>query len=77
MARTTLPKAAIPGTSVTEVPGRSTAVNLVISVRPGQWTKDLLVFAGLLFGNASLGRGLFDSPSLIRALAAFAIFCAL
>ena len=24
-----------------------------VSLRPGQWTKNLLVFAGLLFGNAS------------------------
>ena len=59
------------------VPGRSIVLNLLISVRPGQWTKNLLVFAGLLFGNASIGRGLFDVPALVRATAAFVIFCAL
>jgi 4-hydroxybenzoate polyprenyltransferase len=59
------------------VPGRPLALNLVLSLRPGQWTKNLLVFAGLLFGNASVGRGLFDGPTLVRATAAFVIFCAL
>src|SRR5215216_7005423 len=68
---------ALPGTSVNRVPGRPVALNLFLSLRPGQWTKNLLVFAGLLFGNASLGRGLFDGPSIGHATAAFAIFCAL
>src|SRR6185503_14307782 len=67
----------LPGTSATDVPGRPVALNLILSLRPGQWTKNLLVFAGLLFGNASLGRGLFDGPTLVRATAAFVIFCAL
>jgi 4-hydroxybenzoate polyprenyltransferase len=47
-------------------------VNLLISLRPGQWTKNLIVFAGLLFGLR-----LFDPAAVVRALAAFAIFCAL
>jgi 4-hydroxybenzoate polyprenyltransferase len=68
---------ALPGTSVTRVPGRPVLLNLFLSLRPGQWTKNLLVFAGLLFGNASLGRGLFDGRSLGHATAAFVIFCAL
>src|SRR6266496_3018091 len=68
---------ALPGTSVTRVPGRPVLLNLFLSLRPGQWTKNLLVFAGLLFGNASLGRGLFDGRSLAHATAAFVIFCAL
>ena len=66
-----------PGTAVQPVPGRPIALNLLLSLRPGQWTKNLLVFAGLLFGNASLGRGLFDPPTLTRATAAFVIFCGL
>jgi 4-hydroxybenzoate polyprenyltransferase len=41
-------------------------------LRPGQWTKNLLVFAGLLFG-----RRLFDPSAVGRAVAAFAIFCLL
>lgn len=52
--------------------GRSTAALLLISVRPEQWTKNLFVFAGLLFG-----RRLFDGEAVALAFAAFAIFCAL
>ncbi len=51
---------------------RPFVLNLLISLRPGQWTKNLLVFAGLLFGQR-----LFDPRSVGAALAAFAIFCAL
>jgi 4-hydroxybenzoate polyprenyltransferase len=78
MARSTLSSSTVaPGAAVQPVPGRPIALNLLLSLRPGQWTKNLLVFAGLLFGNASLGRGLFDPPTLIRATAAFVIFCGL
>jgi 4-hydroxybenzoate polyprenyltransferase len=41
-------------------------------LRPSQWTKNLLVFAGLLFGMR-----LFVPSAVVRALAAFVIFCAL
>jgi len=41
-------------------------------MRPHQWTKNLLVFAGLVFGEK-----LRDTPSQVAALVAFAIFCAL
>ena len=41
-------------------------------MRPRQWTKNLFVFAGLIFGNL-LG----DSDSRLIALAAFAAFCLL
>jgi 4-hydroxybenzoate polyprenyltransferase len=54
------------------VPGRSLALHLVLSLRPAQWTKNLLVFAGLLFG-----RRLFDPASVVEAVSAFAVFCAL
>ena len=78
MARSTSSSSAVaPGTAVQPVPGRPIALNLLLSLRPSQWTKNLLVFAGLLFGNASLGRGLFDGPTLGRAAAAFVIFCGL
>jgi 4-hydroxybenzoate polyprenyltransferase len=50
----------------------SAAVLLVRSIRPEQWTKNLFVFAGLLFG----GR-LFDLHSVAVTLAAFLVFCAL
>lgn len=54
------------------VSSRAAARNLLITIRPGQWTKNLLVFAGLLFG-----RRLLEPTALGRAIAAFAIFCAL
>jgi 4-hydroxybenzoate polyprenyltransferase len=55
-----------------EASERSLALNLLISLRPGQWAKNLLVFAGLLFGLR-----LFDIAAVVRALAAFGIFCLL
>jgi 4-hydroxybenzoate polyprenyltransferase len=54
------------------VPHRGIAINLAVSLRPHQWTKNLLVFAGLLFS-----RRLFDLGAFLATLEAFAIFCAL
>ena len=51
---------------------RSTIHLLFVSLRPEQWTKNLLVFAGVVFG----GR-LMDLESVEVAVGAFAIFCAL
>ena len=51
---------------------RSLASNLLLSLRPSQWTKNLLVFAGLIFGQR-----LMDPQAVGVALAAFAIFCGL
>src|SRR5262245_35866767 len=51
---------------------RPLALNLLISLRPGHWTKNLLVFAGLVFGQR-----LFQPAAVGAAAAAFAIFCAL
>jgi 4-hydroxybenzoate polyprenyltransferase len=45
---------------------------LLISLRPEQWTKNLLVFAGVLFGARLL-----DLEAMARATAAFLTFCAL
>ena len=42
----------------------------VVSLRPRQWTKNLVVFIGLIFAHK-----LFDAPSLGRAAFAFLIFC--
>ena len=41
-------------------------------MRPGQWTKNLLVLAALVFGQR-----LFDGPSVLRAAVAFGVFCGL
>src|SRR5688572_10149691 len=51
---------------------RSLALNLLISLRPNQWAKNLLVFAGVLFGLR-----LFDVTAVARAAASFGIFCLL
>jgi 4-hydroxybenzoate polyprenyltransferase len=72
MARSTSSPVATSGTVNPVVPGRSLALNLLLSLRPAQWTKNLLVLAGLLFG-----RRLFDLPSVLDAVSAFAVFCAL
>jgi 4-hydroxybenzoate polyprenyltransferase len=72
MARSTSSPVAVPDTPVSGVSGRPFALNLLNAVRPGQWTKNLLVFAGLLFGLQ-----LFVPSSVLRALAAFVIFCGL
>ena len=47
-------------------------LSLLISLRPGQWTKNLFVFAALVFAER-----LTDVTAVIRAVVAFAIFCAL
>jgi 4-hydroxybenzoate polyprenyltransferase len=51
---------------------RSLLSFLVVSLRPEQWTKNLLIFAGLVFG----GR-LLELDAALTAVATFAIFCAL
>jgi 4-hydroxybenzoate polyprenyltransferase len=45
---------------------------LIRSMRPEQWTKNVIVFAALIFG-----RRLFDPAAVGLSLAAFLIFCAL
>ena len=50
----------------------STLRLLLRSLRPEQWTKNLFVFAGVLFGGHLL-----DISAMARAVAAFAVFCAL
>ena len=72
MARSTLPNLAVPEPSLTEVSGRPTVYSLLIALRPHQWTKNLLVFAGVVFA-----RRLFDPSAAFAALQAFAIFCGL
>ncbi len=51
---------------------RSTVANLLISLRPDQWTKNLIVFAALIFAVKLL-----DPAALALASAAFLIFCVL
>ncbi len=51
---------------------RSAVANLIISLRPDQWTKNLIVFAALIFAVK-----LVDPAALALASAAFLIFCVL
>jgi len=48
------------------------ALSLVLSLRPSQWTKNLIIFGAL-----GLAQQLTDPTSVLQALAAFVIFCAL
>jgi 4-hydroxybenzoate polyprenyltransferase len=51
---------------------RPLLLNLLVSLRPGQWTKNLFVFAALVFAQRLTILG-----DVVRASAAFVIFCAL
>jgi len=51
---------------------RSAVANLIISLRPDQWTKNVIVFAALIFAVKLL-----DPAALALASAAFLIFCVL
>lgn len=51
---------------------RFRAVPLLLALRPSQWTKNLIVFAGLIFGER-----LFVPGAAAQAAGAFLAFCAL
>lgn len=51
---------------------RPVLINLLISLRPGQWTKNFFVFAALVFAER-----LNDHRSVLKAVIAFCVFCAL
>src|SRR5437763_14253891 len=64
---------AAPAREVVELPRRRTALHAaVVALRPRQWSKNLLVFAGIVFA-AKLG----DAVRWGEALAAFGAYCAL
>ncbi len=48
------------------------AASLFLALRPAQWTKNLVVFAALIFGER-----LFDGTAAFRAALAFLAFCGL
>ena len=51
---------------------RSQAIALLVAMRPPEWIKNLLVFAGLLFSQ-KLKQG----PQVVDAMIAFVAFCAI
>ena len=64
---------ATPAREVVELPRRrSTGRAVLAALRPRQWSKNLLVFAGIIF-SAKLG----DVTRWSEAIAAFAAYCAL
>jgi 4-hydroxybenzoate polyprenyltransferase len=84
MAQSTLPITKPAGaetpsrlTPLTDAASRSTALSLVVSLRPAQWTKNLIVFAGLMFGQRGGAPAFLDPHAIGQALAAFFIFCGL
>ena len=58
-------------------PARPIAVSLFKSLRPAQWTKNLIVFAGLLFGQVDGAPAFLNPHAIGQAIGAFFIFCAL
>jgi 4-hydroxybenzoate polyprenyltransferase len=53
-------------------PARPWAVALLLSLRPAQWTKNLIVFAGLIFGGKLL-----EPDAVIASALGFLVFCIL
>lgn len=72
MARASSSSAAPPAPVSPEPGGRSSAALLIESLRPEQWSKNFLVFAGLLFGHR-----LTSPEAALKAVLAFVVFCAL
>jgi 4-hydroxybenzoate polyprenyltransferase len=71
MARHTIPDS-IERSASSPAAAPPLAYSLLVSLRPYQWTKNLIIFGALL-----LGQRLLDLRSLLYATAAFAIFCVL
>jgi 4-hydroxybenzoate polyprenyltransferase len=62
----------MPALTGEDVRRRSSVIPLLVSLRPKQWTKNALVFAGLIFAPK-----LQDPAAVKSAVLAFMVFCAL
>ena len=62
---------------VMSAPARPVALSLLVSLRPAQWTKNLIVFAGLLFGQVGDAPAFLNPRAIAQAFGAFFIFCGL
>jgi 4-hydroxybenzoate polyprenyltransferase len=62
---------------LTNVPAPPVALSVLKSLRPAQWTKNLIVFAALMLGQRGTSPAFLDSQAIARTFAAFAIFCGL
>ena len=67
-----VPTADDPGASPPSGAPASLVKSLIVSLRPHQWTKNLVVFAGLLFGQRLL-----NPQALATTVGAFVVFCGL
>ncbi|MDA1185987.1 MAG: UbiA family prenyltransferase, partial [Acidobacteria bacterium] len=72
MARTSPSPDGVPPAVASAAIPRPTLGLVVTSLRPEQWTKNLILFAGLIFG----GR-LLEIDAVLSATAAFVLFCGL
>ena len=63
---------ALTASHLSGTPRPSVAASLFLALRPAQWTKNLIVFAALIFGQRLL-----DGGAVARAVVAFLAFCAL
>lgn len=72
MARLMQPDLLMRDAGTLPVGERSAMPSLIRTLRPEQWTKNLIVLAALLFGQKLL-----DPDAVARSAAAFAIFCVL
>ena len=61
-----------PATTSGRAAERPLVWSLVLALRPRQWTKNLIVLAGLIFGERLL-----DSAAVVDAMVAFVVFCLL
>src|SRR5688572_2539818 len=71
MAPHTPPSLGAPGKAVGASRVALTVGAVIVSLRPRQWTKNLFVFAGLVFAQQLF------TPAAVVATIAFAIFCGL
>src|SRR5436190_9638846 len=62
---------------LTSVPAPSVAFSVLKSLRPAQWTKNLIVFAALMLGQRGTAPAFLDPQAIVQTLAAVVIFCAL
>jgi 4-hydroxybenzoate polyprenyltransferase len=74
MARNTVPDLPLEIEQVDPLPAsvRPMALSLVLSLRPSQWTKNLIIFLPLMFAQRLL-----DVQAVLYAMGAFVIFCGL
>src|SRR5687768_17810512 len=62
---------------ITSVSGRPVVLSLFKSLRPAQWTKNLIIFAALMLGQRGTSPAFLDPQAIAQTLGAFVVFCVL